>query len=140
MLFRRPRVIAPPAPAPDIDLRELARRTVARDEIDLHTLVHGDAFGTMKARLADISPYGCQARAAGMTRERDEQILLLLPLLGDVQACIMWSLKGMFGCKFDMPIDADIYPTLLTTIRTNCQDWPDEAALHRVGGLPDTRS
>ena len=137
MIFRRRKAVIPPvSPTQDIDLRELARRTVARDTIELQTLVRSAAFGTARARLADMSPYGCQARLAGTLWERDERIVVLLPLIGEIEARVMWGLKGLFGCKFDTPIDADIYPTLLTTIRTNCLDWPDEATLPDVGLLP----
>jgi hypothetical protein len=136
MIFRRRKVVPTPAPSEDVDLRELARRTIARDTIELHTLVRSDAFGTIRARLADMSPYGCQARVAGALWEQGERIFVLLPLVGDIEARIMWGLKGLFGCKFDTPVDADIYPALLTTIRTDCLNWPDEDMLRQLDQLP----
>ncbi len=139
MIFRRRKAAPPPTPSKDVDLRELARRTVARDTIELQTLVRSDAFGTVRARLADMSPYGCQARLAGTLWEQGERIFVLLPLVGEIEARIMWGLKGIFGCKFDNPIDADIYPTLLTTIRTNCLDWPDEETLRSVSPFPNLK-
>jgi hypothetical protein len=139
MIFRRRKAVTAPAPSKDVDLRELARRTVARDTIELQTLVRGDAFGTVRARLADMSPYGCQARLAGTLWAPGERIFVLLPLIGEIEARIMWGLKGLFGCKFDSPIDADIYPTLLTTIRTNCLDWPDEETLRSISPFPNLK-
>lgn len=116
-----------PSEPHDPDLRELARRTVPRDEIELYSWIRSKELGTINIRVNDISPYGFQARARGTLLERGQVLRLLLPLVGEVEASVMWGLKGMFGCKFDMPIDADTYPGLLATIREDGDRWMERA-------------
>ncbi len=105
-----PATLQPAAPG---DLRELARRTVPRDGIDFHTMISVEGLGVLDARLMDISPYGCQARARSRILERGERIWVLLPLIGEHQADVMWGLKGLFGCRFVEPIAAEAYTELL---------------------------
>lgn len=119
-----------PMPVPD-DVRELARRVVPRDMIELLTLVRCADNVSVRARICDISPYGCQARGTGTAREKGDIVHILLPIIGEVEAHVMWGLKGLFGCKFETPIDADLYPQMLAMIRAEGEDWSD----HRVPGL-----
>lgn len=99
------------------DLRELARRAVARDIVDFHTVVAVEGLGAFDARLMDISPYGCQVRAYSRVLERGERIWVLLPTLGEVEAQAMWGLRGLFGCKFVEPVENDLYVGLLPQLQ-----------------------
>jgi len=99
------------------DLREMARRAVARDIVDFHTVVAVEGNGAFDARLMDISPYGCQVRAYSHVLERGERIWVLLPGLGEVEGEAMWGLKGLFGCKFSEPLDSDLYAQLLPQLQ-----------------------
>lgn len=116
--------VAPPKP---VDLRELARRAVARDIVDYRTVLTIEGIGELDARLMDISPYGFQSRASARILERGARIRVLLPLLGNVEAEAMWGLKGIFGCKFVEPVDSDLYPELLALLRGASPDLPDAA-------------
>lgn len=110
------------------DLRELARRTVARDMIDFRTAVTVEALGQLDARLMDISPYGFQCRASSRMLERGERAWVVLPLVGEQQADVMWGLKGLFGCRFVEPIDPDLYARLLDLIRSGEPEGAPSAA------------
>jgi hypothetical protein len=111
------RTAPPPHDVPETDLREMARRAVARDIVDFHTMVSVEALGVLDARLMDISPYGGQLRATSRPLERGERVWILLPQIGEWQADIMWGLKGFFGCKFVEPIESDTYNELLPQLR-----------------------
>jgi len=100
-----------------MDLRELARRTVPRDEIDFRTVLSIDTLGALDARLMDISPYGFQSRARSRILERGERVQVTLPLAGPLGADVMWGLKGLFGCKFHEPIDPALYRDMLAALR-----------------------
>ncbi len=116
-----------PAPTQSpADLRELARRTVPRDLVDFHTVLTVEALGALDARLMDISPYGFQCRARSRLLERGERAWVLLPLVGECQADVMWGLKGLFGCKFVEPIDGDYYGQLLDLLRSANAPLPDQ--------------
>lgn len=119
-----------------VDMRELARRTVPRDMIELLTLVRCGDQPAARARIVDISPYGCQARVTGQARERGDIVHILLPIVGEVEAHVMWGIKGLFGCKFALPIDPHLYPQMLAMIREEGESWSD----HRVpdAGMPGT--
>ncbi|MBO9671426.1 MAG: PilZ domain-containing protein [Sphingobium sp.] len=95
----------------------MARRAVARDIIDFHTVVAVEGNGAFDARLMDISPYGCQVRAYSRVLERGERIWVLLPGLGEVEGEAMWGLRGIFGCKFAQPVDSDLYAQLLPQLQ-----------------------
>jgi hypothetical protein len=99
------------------DLRELARRSVARAVINHLTTISVDGAEMLDARLIDISPYGFQARARGPILTRGDRIAVTLPLVGDVPGNVMWGLKGFFGSKFGAPIEPDAYSELLGFIR-----------------------
>ncbi len=119
--FTRSKASAPAQPLSGTgshgDLRELARRTVARAAVDFHTVLTVEALGALDARIMDISPYGFQCRARSRVLERGERAWILLPLVGECQADIMWGLKGLFGCKFLEPLDGDLYGELLGLLR-----------------------
>lgn len=117
-----------PAQQATPDLREMARRAVARDIIDFHTVVAVEGSGAFDARLMDISPYGCQVRAYGRVFERGERIWVLLPMAGEVAGEAMWGLKGLFGCKFAEPVDADLYALLLPQLQGTHPGLNDPAA------------
>lgn len=108
------------------NLRELARRAVARDIVDFHTMVAVEGIGAFEARLMDISPYGCQIRARSRMIERSERIWVSLPDLGEVEAESMWGLKGLFGCKFLEPIEAETYAGLLPQLQGAHPDLSEE--------------
>ncbi len=130
-IFARPKqtsVAAPPADPTSSDLRELARRTVARDMVDFHTAVTVEELGQLEARLMDISPYGFQCRASSRMLERGERAWVALPLVGEQQADVMWGLKGLFGCRFVEPIDPDLYGRLLGLIRSGEPESAPSAA------------
>jgi hypothetical protein len=100
-----------------MDVRELARRTVARDAVDFHTVLTIPSIGAVDARIMDISPYGFQARAGSRLLDRGERITARFPVLNELNADVMWALKGLFGCKFSEPIDPEFYAELLAAIR-----------------------
>jgi hypothetical protein len=98
------------------DLRELARRAVARDIVDFHTVIAIEGLDALDARLMDISPYGFQCRASCRMLDRGNLVWLLLPIVGERRAEVMWGLKGLFGCRFLEPID-EIYGELLPQLQ-----------------------
>jgi hypothetical protein len=98
------------------DLRELARRAVARDIVDFHTVIAVEGLDALDARLMDISPYGFQCRATCRTLTHGDKVWLLLPIVGEHKAEVMWGLKGLFGCKFIEPL-GDVYAELLPQLQ-----------------------
>ena len=93
------------------------RRQTARDLVDFDTMVLRPGNVRLDVRLVDLSPKGFHARCGAARFERGEPVSLRLPLVGLVQARVMWSLRGCFGCQFIVPVDARAYLDLLAIVR-----------------------
>lgn len=95
----------------------IARRQVARDLVDLETLLIRNGGDEVAVRLVDLSRKGFHARCAGPRFARGDVVTLRLPLVGFVPGRVMWGLKGCFGCQFSVPLDERTYLRLLARIR-----------------------
>lgn len=110
-------------PAKKIEQGLAQRRQSGRESVDLPAMVIRPGRDQQPVRLVDISPFGLHARFHGSGFGRGEHLHVDLPLIGPVKAQVMWGLKGCFGCKFMMPIDARTFLRLLATIRSCGEDW-----------------
>lgn len=102
-------------------------RKSARHSIELDTFITMSSGLQVHVHLIDISPHGFYARAKDTLLARGESVRVILPMLGDVEASVMWSLPTGFGCRFAEPINARLYPILLGAIETSHADWPGSA-------------
>lgn len=93
------------------------RRQAKRDTVDHHTQVLLPGHPPLDVHVIDISPNGFHARCTQRQFQRGESLALRLPLVGLVQARVMWGLRGCFGCQFLVPVDARRYLDVLATIR-----------------------
>ncbi|MBT2187701.1 PilZ domain-containing protein [Sphingobium nicotianae] len=112
-------------PAKKFEQGQEQRRQSVREPVDLPTSVVRRGREPQPVRLVDISPFGLHARFHGNSFARGEHLHIELPLIGPVKAQVMWGLKGCFGCKFLMPIDARTFLRLLAAMRSG-QDGPSE--------------
>jgi hypothetical protein len=101
------------------------RRQTSREMVDLPTRASRPGREPLPVRLVDLSPFGLHARFQGGSFQRGEHLQIALPLVGEVRGQVMWGLKGCFGCKFALPIDARTYLRLLAAIRDCGEDWLD---------------
>ena len=83
------------------------RRQANRDAVDHDTQLRLPGHPPLNVHVIDISPSGLHARCS----ERQ------FPLVGLVQARVMWGLRGCFGCQFLVPVDARCYLDVLAAIR-----------------------
>ena len=94
-----------------------ARRQVARDLVDLETVLIRNGGDEGPVRLVDLSRKGFHARCADLRFARGDVVTLRLPLVGFIPGRVMWGLKGCFGCQFSVPLDERTYLRLLARIR-----------------------
>ena len=99
------------------------RRQSVREAVDLPATIRRPGREPQPVRLVDISPFGLHARFHGNSFQRGEHLHVDLPLIGPIKAQVMWGLKGCFGCKFLMPIDARTFLRLLATMHSCGEDW-----------------
>lgn len=101
----------------------LQQRRAPRDEVALPTRMVDSDRRSADVLLVNISPLGFMARENGTT-PKGALVKLSLPRLGDVEACIVWSLGGRIGAEFTKPIDAYAYAAMLNATRSRRQRWP----------------
>lgn len=98
-------------------------RAHERDECDLATTISHNDLLNLDARVVNIGPNGCCARTMHPFHKHD-RLRILLPIIGDYEAHVAWSLKGVFGCAFTVAIDHDVYCRVLAAIKTGRESWP----------------
>ena len=102
-------------------------RQSERHSIELDTFITRSTGLQIPVHLIDISLHGFHARAKDVLMPRGEQVRVILPMLGDVEASVMWGLPNCFGCRFASPVNARLYPILLAAIESSHADWPGSA-------------
>ena len=93
------------------------RRQANRDAVDHDTQLRLPGHPPLNVHVIDISPSGLHARCSERRFQRGESVAVRLPLVGLVQARVMWGLRGCFGCQFLVPVDARCYLDILAVIR-----------------------
>lgn len=109
--------------APDFTKAIGDDRRRARDDCDLSTIVSFAGVPRLAARIVNISADGCAVRIDHLFA-RDDRMRLLLPVVGDYQARVVWGLLGVCGCRFIDPIDQATYRRVLAAIKTGRETWP----------------
>jgi len=99
------------------------RRRSDRVAVDLVTVVLRDGRPDLEVRLVDLSPFGFHARHSESHLARDDRLRIDLPLLGDMPARVIWTIKGCFGCRFSVPIEERAYLRLLAVVRACDTGW-----------------
>lgn len=90
-------------------------RALVRDEVHYRTRGIGPDGEPFNLLIVNISAMGLMARcdtAYGV----DDQIKIMLPVVGGVMADIRWSLGGRIGCELERTIDLADYYELLAVI------------------------
>ncbi|KQN28462.1 hypothetical protein ASF00_08745 [Sphingomonas sp. Leaf34] len=92
-------------------------RGTPRDEV-MHRTRATDATGrSTKLVIVNISANGLMARCESDPAAGD-RLSVQLPILGDVEAVVRWSLGGRIGCELERTIPlADYYGMLSVMIR-----------------------
>lgn len=104
-----------------------SRRRVQRDQVNWRTVMTRAGSKRQSIRIFDISPLGMSARceAPDIAAEllQGETLRVLLPLVGEAEAVVVWSLAGHLGASFTERVPAATYARLLATLRTGRGDW-----------------
>lgn len=99
-------------------LPEPDRRRCPRDQVHWTTTVRATTVPEVEVLVLDISPMGF---SAGCHREfgDGEWIQVELPVVGDLDAGVVWCIAGHFGASFAEPIAPEPYTQLLDVLRGN---------------------
>lgn len=102
--------------------RSTQRRQAIREKVDFETIATRNGRIKEQVRVADLSPFGFHLRSDADV-SRGERLRLLLPVVGDVEAQVAWTLKGCLGGWFTYPIPPDRFAHMLGAIKTGRDDW-----------------
>ena len=89
-----------------------------RDEV-MHRTRATDSDGrSIKLVLVNMSANGLMARCEGDPKA-GERLRVHLPILGEVDAVVRWSLGGRIGCELERTIPLADYYGMLTVMTRN---------------------
>jgi hypothetical protein len=97
------------------------RRRAQRDDVDFATVATRGWTDVFDVRLLNISPMGFHLRGK-VSFERDQQLKIKLPVVGEVEGQIAWALTGCCGGWFITPIEPHDYAHILATINAASAD------------------
>lgn len=91
---------------------DIEKRRAERDAVSIRGALHAPNAEPHEVLLGNLSPFGFMAIS---TVEYPEGALvrLHLPMIGEVNARIVWSLSDRIGAEFIRPFDARGYRALL---------------------------
>jgi len=99
-------------------------RNVERDQVDFQITLRRPKGRPMDARMVDLSTHGFMVRIGGPF-EQNEQILINLPVIGEVAARVAWALGGRVGGQLCVPIPKPRYEELLAAAASQLRRrWP----------------
>jgi hypothetical protein len=91
-------------------------RRAERDEVFLRTTIAHAGRRNIEAHLVNISALGFMVRTI-VPIAVGEQVLIVLPIVGEVGARVAWSMAGRIGAEFAEPFSAAEYPRLLDALK-----------------------
>jgi hypothetical protein len=98
-------------------------REVKRDEVDFCVSMRRPREGRADARVVNLSPQGFMVRTDAFF-QAGEAVLIDLPVVGEIQAKVIWALGGRVGAQLATPIASDDYEQLLAAAARPRLRWP----------------
>ncbi len=91
---------------------DVEKRRAARDAVSIKAKLHEPGKDGHEILIGNLSPFGFMAISPRTYRE-GTLVRLDLPMIGEVNAKIVWSLSDRVGAEFIRPFDARGYRELL---------------------------
>ena len=91
---------------------DVEKRRAQRDAVSVRAKLHEPGEEAHEILVGNLSPFGFMAISPVAYRE-GTLVRLDLPLIGEVNARIVWSLSDRIGAEFIRPFDARGYRELL---------------------------
>ncbi|MBC2777736.1 PilZ domain-containing protein [Parasphingopyxis marina] len=100
---------------------DVEKRRAARDAVSIRASLHEPSEEGHEILVGNLSPFGFMAISPKAYRE-GTLVRLNLPLIGEVNARIVWSLSDRIGAEFIRPFDARGYRALLDSTPNKAQN------------------
>jgi hypothetical protein len=93
-------------------LFDVEKRRAARDAVSIRAALHEPGEESHEILVGNLSPFGFMAITPQAYRE-GTLVRLDLPLIGEVNAKVVWSLSDRIGAEFVRPFNVKSYRAML---------------------------
>lgn len=95
------------------DLRQAARHPVDHELIGEHR-----RLGEVQLHIVNVSAHGFMT-AGAVPLARGERVIIRLPVIGRIEAHMIWSVEGRAGFQFERIIRSDHFARLIDNLQPN---------------------
>ncbi|GGB97910.1 hypothetical protein GCM10011494_15470 [Novosphingobium endophyticum] len=94
------------------------KRRAARHPVDYAVIGEHRQFGDVHLHIVNISAQGFMTEGE-LGLERGERLVMRLPVIGRIEAHLIWSHEGRAGFQFERIIRIDDFLKLIDTLQPN---------------------
>jgi len=94
------------------------KRRAARHPVDYTVMADHRAAGELPLHIVNMSAQGFMAQG-DLGLDRGERLVMRLPVVGRIEAHLIWSHEGRAGFQFERIIRIDDFLKLVDTIQPN---------------------
>lgn len=96
------------------------QRSASRHSVDFPVIGEHRRLGDIHVHIVNISAHGFMMSGT-LPLERGERITIRLPIVGRIEAHIIWVTEGRAGFQFERLIRLDEFPKLINAIQPNAR-------------------
>lgn len=94
------------------------KRRAARHPVDYNVIAEHRALGELPLHIVNLSAQGFMSQG-DLAIDRGERLVMRLPVIGRIEAHLIWSHEGRSGFQFERIIRIDDFLKLVDTIQPN---------------------
>lgn len=94
------------------------KRRAARHPVDYAVVAEHRALGELNLRIVNVSAQGFMTQG-GTNLERGERLVMRLPVIGRIEAHVIWAHEGRSGFQFERIIRVDDFLKMVDTLQPN---------------------
>lgn len=93
-------------------------RRAARHPVDFPVIVEHFTHGDLKLHVCNISAHGYMVDDAAKL-ERGDRVIIRLPVVGRIEAYVIWTRDNRAGFQFERIIRLDDFVAIIDTLQPN---------------------
>ena len=93
-------------------------RRAARHPVDFPVIVEHFAHGDLNLHVCNISAHGFMVDDAA-NLSRGDRVIIRLPVVGRIEAYVIWTRDNRAGCQFERIIRLDDFVSVIDTLQPN---------------------
>jgi len=93
-------------------------RRAARHPVDYPVIAEHRRLGDIHLRIVNISAHGFMSQG-DMVLSRGERLIIRLPVIGRIEAHVIWAAEGRVGFQFERILRLDDFMAMIDTLQPN---------------------